>query len=276
MFCSITDVIGLGAGVQSSALVCLAANRDQRLLDAMGHWPDVAIFGDTQSEPANVYTHLDALVAYCGARGFPIHTATAGSLERAIREDDRFSSIPCYTKTDGKLREGIFGRNCTRDHKIYPVARKTKELCGIKRRGRMPHRVRQWIGISIDEAQRMRSSGPIAWQDLVYPLIEMRWSRIDCHRYLAECGFDDVPKSSCVFCPYHNDNAWLRMKRTDPESWARAVDFDLAIRNIRDEGRGGVKSVLYLHQSLVPLDQVELGESQLDLFGNECHGYCGI
>ena len=203
----ISNVLGLGAGVQSSAIACLVANRDPRLFDAMGAWPDVAIFSDTLAEPSSVYTHLERLTAYCAARGFTIHISTAGDLERSIREDARFSSIPCYTKTDGKDQEGIFGRNCTRDYKIYPVARKTKELCGIKRRGRMPHRVSQWIGISIDEAHRMRSSGPIPWQDLVYPLIEMGWNRTDCHKYLAECGFYNVPKSSCVFCPYHSDFA---------------------------------------------------------------------
>ena len=57
--------------------------------------------------------------------------------------------------------------------------------------------------------------------------------------------------------------------------FADAVEFDARVRTLpRIDGR------VYLHRSLQPLDMVDLRseqeKGQLDLWGNECEGMCGL
>ena len=62
-----------------------------------------------------------------------------------------------------------------------------REMLGVKivrmRKGK--HRVEQWMGISTDEALRMRDS-PQKWILNRYPLIEMGMSRSDCIEWWRE------------------------------------------------------------------------------------------
>ncbi len=89
-------------------------------------------------------------------------------------------------------------------------------------------------------------------------------------------GYPEPPRSACTYCPYHSDTYWQRMKDEDPVSWTEAVEMDQTIR-------GGIyrtKNELYLHRSLVPLDEVEFKtETYMDQetfnFGDECEGMCG-
>ena len=78
-------------------------------------------------------------------------------------------------------------------------------------------------------------------------------------------GYKMPPKSACIGCPYH-DNA----------QWRDAVEFDKGIRN----NLHNVTMTAYVHRSLVPLNEVDLSterdRGQMDLFGNECEGMCGV
>ena len=65
-------LLSLGAGVQSSTLALMAACGE------ISPMPDGAIFADTQSEPAAVYTYLDWLERQLP---FPVYRVTAGSLK---------------------------------------------------------------------------------------------------------------------------------------------------------------------------------------------------
>jgi hypothetical protein len=67
------------------------------------------------------------------------------------------------------------------------------------------------------------------------------------------------------------------------QAWADAVGFDRAIRagHLQPAGKAQLRGQVFLHASLVPLDQVDLstpeghGPSLLDGFRVECHGVCG-
>jgi hypothetical protein len=69
------------------------------------------------------------------------------------------------------------------------------------------------------------------------------------------------------------------MRDADPVSWIDAVDFDHSLRS-GDQPAFGAKEPVYLHSSMIPLDQVDLSTAadrgQLDLFTNECEGMCGV
>jgi len=267
-------VLSLGAGVQSTTLALMAAH------GVVGPMPDCAIFADTGWEPAAVYDHLAWLMSP-NVLPFPVHVVTGGDIRADLLragEGHRWASIPAFTRTVKGVRFsiGMIRRQCTKDYKIVPIRRKVRELAGLTRR-RSPATpvVEQWIGISLDEAIRMKPSFE-DWQVNRWPLIEQRMTRRDCLRWLAEHEYPVPPKSSCIGCPFHADEVWRQMRDEDPAAWADAVAIDRAIRT----GLRGIRGEVFLHRSAVPLDEADLttkqNAGQLDLWGNECEGMCGV
>jgi hypothetical protein len=263
-------ILSLGAGVQSTALLLMG------LRGEFGPPPDAAIFADTQAEPAHVYAHLDWLEREVAP--FPIHRVTAGNLFTQIGKQRptgewRHMPIPAFIAgEDGGA--ALANRSCTRDFKIDPIIKKVRELAGYTRK-RAPSTpiVEQWIGISLDEVSRMKPSRH-PWIEHRWPLVEERMSRGTCLQWLKRHGYPEPAKSSCTFCPYHNDAAWIDLRDNDPAGWQQALDVDARIRNL---WQGRVPSGIYLHRSLKPLAEAEFrDDGQHDLFTDECEGMCGV
>jgi hypothetical protein len=269
-------ILSLGAGVQSSTLALMAAHGE------VGPMPDHAIFADTGAEPAGVYRWLDWLEKQLP---FPVHRVMhkeglLKEMEKTIASGGRFVTPLFYTATDGQ-REGQIRRQCTREFKIQPIERKIRELLGLAKGQRGPKHVAVvcWQGISTDEIQRARK-GIEGWQQFRYPLIEKRMTRQDCLAWMAAKGYPLPVKSACTFCPYHDAALWRDMRDNDPDSWAEAVRVDKLIRSVHEKGTDGIEKELYVHRSLVPLEEVDLRTpadfGQLDAFSEECEGMCGI
>ena len=269
-------IISLGAGVQSSTMALMAAHGE------ITPMPDAAIFADTQAEPASVYKWLDWLETQLP---FPVYRVTHGSLETdhlRLRVSGRSGRtylrtlVPFYVaKHDGT--RGIVYRKCTAEYKITPLINKVKEIAEIGRGGKTV-KAMQWIGISLDEAIRMKPS-QIPSIEHRWPLIELRMSRTDCLLWMEKHNYPRPPRSSCVFCPYHSDNEWRRLRDDEPKEFQRAVEWERQNQalNVHDETAGGK---IYLHKTCKPLDEVDFSTAedrgQLSLFGNECEGMCGV
>jgi hypothetical protein len=262
-------VLSLGAGVQSSTLA---------LMSAVGELPplDCAINADPKAEGRRVYEWLDWLERQLP---FPVYRVSAGDLREATTakskwSDGRFATVPYFTSSGGMSR-----RQCTKEYKIEPILKKTRELLGLAYRQRGPRTpvVEQWIGISTDEIQRLKRSR-VGYIEHRWPLIEARMSRADCLQWMADHGFPTPPKSACTFCPYRDNAAWRDMRDNAPDDWADAVAVDAMIRT-----RGTMKGFnkrQFVHRSLVPLgeaniDEPEMGPNLFD-FTNECEGMCGV
>jgi|TARA_Y100000310_G_scaffold36352_1_gene34242 hypothetical protein len=238
---------------------------------------DAAIFADTGWEPPSVYEHLEWLKTVVSV---PIHVV---SQDYKIRErtlaslggKTRFTALPVYIKNyDGE--KAMLRRQCTREYKIEPLERQARALLGLKKGQRMPRgtMVQNWLGISSDEAARMkRAYRP--WMDNFYPLIERWISRQGCKDWMADHSYPEPSKSACIGCPFHDDGTWRDMKMNRPVEFADAVDFDHRIRT----GLKGVDCEAFLHRSLQPLDEVDFRNAedlgQLNFLG-ECEGYCGV
>jgi hypothetical protein len=264
-------VLSLGAGVQSTAMLLMG------LRGEFGEPPDVAIFADTQWEPRTVYDHLAWLEREVAP--FPILRVTAGDIRaNTLRQDVRSAQPPLYVLSSGSARETMIRRQCTKGYKIEPIQKKVRELIGLKPRQRSPKEavVEQWIGISLDEVQRMKPN-PERYIDNRWPLIELGMSRHDCLGWLDRNGYPEPPKSACIGCPYHANPQWRAMRDTDPDSWRDAVEFD---REIRRVGIRKIEGEPYLHRSLKPLDEVDLRTDedlgQMSMFTDECEGMCGV
>lgn len=268
------NIISLGAGVQSSVLALMA---EKGLIHPR---PDAAIFADTGAEPQAVYRWLDTLEKYLT---FPVYRVSKGNLTQDILNAfkiKRFASVPFYTESRnkaGKIVDGMLRRQCTREYKVEPITKKIRELMGLKHRQRALGKIEVclWIGISTDEAARMKPNRE-GWINNRWPLIELDMSRADCLTWMRDHGYPEPVKSSCTFCPYHDDLLWRDMKKDQGEEWAEATKIDEAIRN----GVRGTKQRLFLHSSLKPLADVDFDtledKGQLNLFNNECEGMCGI
>ena len=77
-------------------------------------------------------------------------------------------------------------------------------------------------------------------------------------------------------CSFQHDKEWLDMKKNHPEFFEKAVKYEKDLEKIQKYSN--FKDKVYLHRSCVPLDEVEFNvdENQLNLFGNECEGMCGV
>lgn len=280
-------VLSLGAGTQSSALLLLAIREElpERFLPL-----DAAIFADTGDEPQEVYDWLRVLDREAAGK-VPIHVVSAGArlsdvASRSPGEEAPMSAVfnvPAFVRDPESGAQGIAGRSCTRDFKIGPIRRKVRELVGSGR----DKKVLQLIGMSVDEVHRMKPSG-VGYIDHAWPLIDMRWRRQTSINYIEGLQLGTPPRSACVFCPFHSDNEWRRLRDTDPEGWKHAVEFDERLRAANrewrdsDESSRAYRGDLFVHRSLLPLAEVDLsteedhGQGAFDLWANECEGMCGV
>ena len=245
--------------------------------------PDCAIFADTQAEPREVYEWLDWLERQLP---FKVHRVTHGNIaEDSLRRRTSGksgknyvqNSIPFWIKAPDGSR-GASTRKCTRDYKIYPIQRKAKELCGIPK-GRLPktHMLCQWIGISTDEAHRMKPSA-LPWIKNIWPLIDQDISRDDCIEWMAKRGYPRPPRSACVFCPYHSSTEWQRLKTQQPTDFAVAVEFELSLKAYIAEHDEVIRGEAFMWDGLVNLADADFrpDDRQANLFSNECEGMCGV
>lgn len=266
-------VLSLGAGTQSSAMALMSAYGDLPR-------PDYIIFSDTGNEPKVVYKWLDDLEKELNKHGLEVIRVNNGNIYddamNSVTVGGRFVTMPFYTKNKKTGEKGMVSRQCTSEYKIVPIHRKIRELLGYNPRQRVKEKVNMWQGITIDEITRIRES-QTKWITNKYPLFEKGMDRQDAINYVRDKMGRIPPKSSCIVCPFHNNDIWLDIKRNHPDEWEKAIKFDEAIRN-----HPRFDSELYLHKSCVPLSEVDLQEDQMtiddfiDGFENECMGMCGL
>jgi hypothetical protein len=265
------NVIALGAGVQSSTMAFMAARGEIKPM------PDAAIFADTGAEPDEVMDYFDYLEDELPYPVFKVISkdGLTKEIERSVAgEVNRLDNPPFYTKENNEV--GLLNRLCTAGFKIAPIKKKIREMLGLKPGQRVSKGtvVSQWMGISLDEIQRLRESRD-KWIEFRYPLVDMRMRRGDCLEWMKRNGYPKPPRSACVYCPYHDNKTWRKIKMTDANAWDEAVRVDKLIRG----GIGKTKSKLYLHQSGQPLDEVDfsndIDRGQLS-FLDECEGLCGV
>ena len=262
-------VLSLGAGVQSSTLALMAAHGEIEM-------PDCAIFADVQSEPASVYIWLDWLEKQLP---FPVYRVSAGVLADTALQVRISKSGTHYQKSsppafiiDDSFAVGLLKRQCTSDFKITPIIRKLRELGG-KESG-----VSQIIGISWDERIRMKPAR-YSWITNTYPLIDHRITRTQCKEWMAAKGYPEPPRSSCYICPYRSSDEWVRLQTNEPEYFDKAITWEKQFQTTMHQV-SGFRGTPFLNRECKPLDQIDFASQlishQVDLFGQECEGMCGV
>ena len=272
--------------MQSTALALMVMRGEPQLMAHYGDaLPEVWLFADTGDEPSEVYAHVESFGARMADAGLRLETVSAGILSEHVIEragkHERGISMPPMFVADNAGGSMPVRRGCTAIYKAKPLDAYAREWFSVKRGYRGDPYVAQWYGISCDESQRMRVAADPkdSWRVFEYPLVRMGWTRRRCLDYLAEHGVE-APRSARVYCPFHSNAEWLRIK-AQPDEWRRVVEFERAVHAAHDTHGdvAGLKSRPYLHRSRVPIDQVQFdgGQTALwDAWDDECAGVCGV
>lgn len=227
--------VSYGGGVQSTALLVLAA---QRRIDFPVFL--MANVGDDSEHPDTLDYVRNVAAPYAEEHGIELalldRRRRDGSVETLM---DRITDSPRSLPIPVRMPNGAPGnRSCTADFKIRVIA---KEL---KRRGATaddPAVVA--IGISLDEIHRANTRHSEPYERLVYPLVGigehsgLALRRNDCERVIRDAGLPVPPKSSCYFCPFHRPEVWADMRRNEPELFDKAADVE-ALLNERSRALG--------------------------------------
>jgi len=254
------NVISLGAGKQSSYMLL------QSLEGKFEYRPDYAIFSDTGCEPKYVYEYLFWLKDYVFNKyGFEIKIVSKSNLLKDVEryidgEINRVSQLPFFLENGG-----IVMRQCTVDYKIAPLRKYLQKI-------RNNNKVRLWIGISLDEMERMKNS-PVGYIEHYYPLIENKISIDNIVNWFNNSNLPIPGKSACLICPFHSTEYWQRFKKEFPEEFETACLFDEKIRNYPK-----LNKKAFIYRKSIPLRDVNFTFEQ-SLFPElieECNGLCGL
>jgi hypothetical protein len=214
-------VISYGGGVQSTALLVLAAQ--QRIDFGVFLFANV---GEDSEDPATLSYVERYAKPYAAMHGIQLvelrRTRRDGSVEtlhgRLTRPGSRSLPIPV------RMSNGKPGtRSCTADFKTRVIGRWLKAH-GASAAG--PATV--GIGISLDEIVRVNNRRAEVYERPVYPLLDHAppLRRLDCQRVIAAAGLPVPGKSACWFCPFHRPSTWAEMRRDRPNLFARACGLE--------------------------------------------------
>ena len=254
------NVISLGAGKQSSYMLLNAVKNEYE------YKPDFAIFSDTGCEPDYVYSYFEWLKDYVKEKyNFDIIVVSEGNLMQDTinyinKEKYRVASLPLRLENSGLIM-----RQCTYDYKIKPLRKYLQQV-------RNREKIRLWIGISLDEIQRIKDSD-VGYIEHYYPLIKYKIGIDSIIEWYRKTGMTEPMKSACLICPFHSDNYWKRFKKIFPKEFKIACDFDDKIRDYPN-----LRNKAYLSKHLKPLKDIDF-RYENSLFPElieECDGLCGL
>jgi len=261
-------VVSYGGGVQSTALLALAAQ------DKIPHRTFLfANTGDDSEHPDTLHYVREVAMPFAAEHGIEMvelqyrrRDGTPVDLRsHMMREDRKSIPIPMYGESGAPLRRG-----CTSEFKIRVIAKEIR-----KRGATAENPARMALGISVDEIQRAKAAiDPRTPEQLKeYPLLELGMHRNpDCRDAIEAVGLPIPPKSACYFCPFHDREAWRSLKRERPDLFQKAAELEDFVRSQRaaDGGRD-----VWLTRSRIPLVDAVDDQSQLFPEGDDCDsGHC--
>ncbi len=259
--------MSFGGGVQSTALAYLAMERHPELMRVVRSLPTHFLFADTGDEPRAVYEHVQKIKALLRANGLQFRTVrNKKRLSDSIRAGRL--EIPLWVESSTKSRAPL-RRACTANWKVQPLDASARAIF----RPKASKPLGQWLGISVDEAQRVRISQE-PWRHFIYPLILMGWSRKDCVSYLASKGVE-APKSACTFCPFRSNELW---KSLPDDEINFVIELEDLIQKHHREGTGyfgRLRSIPSFHVSGIPIREKPWLSGDTS-FNEECEGMCGV
>jgi len=235
----ISQIWSCGGGTQSGAIATLIK------LGKLPR-PDLAFMTDTGREKSSTWPFVDGFIRPA--------LASVGLELNVIKAEDWGASLaPVYTSNTGELTVLLPGYTSQNEAgKLSPFCSgKWKRDVGERwMRAQGVKQARNWIGISRDEARRIRAQHR-GCLELWYPLIfEVPMTRQRCVELIRSEGWTgQIPHSACYMCPNQSDAEWLDLQRNWPNDFQAAVQLEAETRE-RDPH-------FYLHPAMIPLGEVD-------------------
>lgn len=229
-----TEVWSCGGGTQSGAIATLIGSGQLPR-------PDFAFMTDTGRERSSTWPFVDGFIRPALAKvGLELTVVQASEFARLDIYWNETVLLPGYTTQSGGI--GKLSPFCSGKWK-QDVAERWMRSVGI-------NICRNWIGISRDEARRIRNQHR-PWIKLWYPLIfEVPLYRHQCVELIRAQGWmGHIPHSACFMCPNLSDAEWIDMKLNWPIDFNAACELEADTR-LKDNH-------FYLHPSCVPLGLVD-------------------
>lgn len=242
-----TIVWSYWGGVQS---VCIGVLVREGVLPK----PDLAVIADTGREVRSTWDYLrDHMQPYLDPVGVTIEIAPHSLAGRDLNGPDGLTLVPAYTAV------GRLSSYCSGHWKRDVIER-------WLRREKQVKECVQWIGYSIDELRRVPQKDHRSWCKLEFPLIDKHINRAVAIGIIQRAGLPVPRKSRCWMCPHQDETEWQEIWES-PEEWEAACRLEEEI-NASDPEQTGK---LYLHNSRVPLRQVDLSQG-IPLPSAPCEG----
>lgn len=223
-------IISYGGGVQSTALIVLAAQ------GKIGHI-DAALFsnvGDDSEHPETNAFVREIAIPWAAERGLEVIELTpmrkgkpTTIYSEMMNPETRRDVIPVFGEKGNPL-----SRICTADYKIGTIHRWLKQNGTSKKN---PATV--CLGISTDEIERAGRGTSKSYEIREYPLLDLNLNRTDCQQIIRDAGLPVPPKSSCFFCPFHSELTWSELRRDHPVLFQKAQEMEDAVQQRKkDQG----------------------------------------
>lgn len=220
--------------------------------------PDLAFMTDTGRERASTWPFVHGFIRPAlKAVGLELQIIQAADFARLDVYWSGTVLLPGYTNKSGNA--GKLSPFCSGKWK-QDVAERWLRSIGIET-------CRNWIGISRDEARRIRAPHR-SWIDLWYPLIfEVPLTRQACIELIRAQGWaDQIPHSACYMCPNHSNSEWIDMKLHWASDFTAACELEAEVR-LKDPH-------FFLHASMRPLADVDFFAQQSLLSERGCYEGC--
>jgi hypothetical protein len=177
--------------------------------------PNLIVFANTSAELPETYENNARFSEWLHDHGMPtIKNVSDGrtTLEKEVLEAHTMPSL-------------VFGfRSCSDKYKIRPINRYLAEWLPAKEAWAAGGKVVKLVGFDASEGHRIKDYGDKKYL-VEYPLVKWGWGRKQCTEIVRSAGLRPG-KSACFFCPASPKRDVLRLSKTHPELFARAVEME--------------------------------------------------
>lgn len=217
------NYLSFGAGVNSVALMLWLLDHDIEF---------EAVFADHGGDYPETYEYVDMLIS----KDYPITVLKT-------RKNVKGKQVDLYGKCwEYRMVPSIRFRWCTVDFKVKPISSYVEKPCF------------QLIGISAEEAHRVKRTNTSHGIILDYPLVDNNINREQCKQIIAAHGLPIPPKSGCYFCPFQRKSEVKALSMRCDGLWEKTLALES--RYIAKCKEKGIFAPAYLHASNRPLEVV--------------------
>ena len=201
------QILSMGWGVQTFGMLVMI---EKGLLPK----PDLIIHADTKAEKPETIEFKNKI-------GIPLIEKLG--IEYVEVSKDR-GIIYGYLNLNSIPQAGF--RSCTDKYKVEPLnyylRDRYKDMIESK-----PY-YQCWIGISTDEKRRRipKEDQRPKYQQMIYPFLDLNYSRNDIIDYIKSNGYEIPVKSGCFMCPYAGLRGFLELKEKHPDLFNIAVHME--------------------------------------------------